>query len=83
MYIHPELGWRLAEAKIEEARARTQRARALRVRSMDRRTPGVIPGTRRDRRAAPTLAKGGTWRARRRSLRAGATPTTNGWPPVR
>jgi hypothetical protein len=78
MYIHPELGRRLAEAKIEEARSQTQRAWALRARSTDRRTPGVTPGTRRDGRAAPTLATVGRWRARRRSPRASAPRTTSG-----
>jgi hypothetical protein len=56
MYTHPELGLRLAQTKIEEARSRAQRASALRTASVDRRVWAVTASTRRDRWAGRALA---------------------------
>jgi hypothetical protein len=39
MYIHPELGLRLAHETIEERRFRTQRASELRTTRLERGTP--------------------------------------------
>jgi hypothetical protein len=78
MIIHPELGLRLAQTKIEEAQSRAQRASALRAASLDRRGSGVRVGTRRDRWAALRLATFSRSRARRRSVRANAPRTTKG-----
>jgi hypothetical protein len=58
MYIHPELGWRLAQAKTEEARSWTHRAPAPRAASLDTRTQAVTVGRRRKRRPAPSRAGG-------------------------
>jgi hypothetical protein len=62
MYIHPDLGLRLAQGKIEEALSRVQRAPALRDAFVDRRTSAVTGGTCRDRAAAPMLATISRWR---------------------
>jgi len=78
MYIHPELGQRLAEAEIKEARSRAQRAPAVRAALLDRRTLAVPAGKRRNRWAAPMIATVNGWWARRRSFRTKAPRTTNG-----
>ena len=78
MSIHPELGRRLAEAEIKEARSRAQQAPVVRAASLDRRALGVTVGKRRNRWAAPMPAAVKRWRARRRSPRANAPRTTNG-----
>lgn len=78
MYTHPELGLRLAQAKIDEALSRAQRASALRAASLAGRGSGVTIGTRRDRWAALMLGAFSRSRARRRRLRANAPRTTKG-----
>jgi hypothetical protein len=77
MYNHPELGRRLAQAKLEEARSRMQRAAALRAAALDRQAPTLSAGTRRDRWPLLMLATASRRRARGRSLRANS-PWTNG-----
>jgi hypothetical protein len=72
MYTHPELGLRLAQVKIEEARSRAQLASAVRAASAARRVSAVTAGTRRDRTVALVLAAVGRSRVRRRSLPASA-----------
>jgi len=52
VYIHPELGLRLAQAKIEEARSRVHGQSAPRAASLERRVSGVTVDTRKDRWAA-------------------------------
>jgi hypothetical protein len=61
VYIHPELGLRLAQAKIEEARSLAQRESALRAASLDRRVARVAVDTRRDR----WVARGARYRTGR------------------
>lgn len=70
MYIHPELGLRLAQAKIEETRSRAQGESALRAASLDRRVSGVTVDTRRPRWGAPMLAAVARSLPRRRRLPA-------------
>ena len=77
MSMHPELGWRLAQAKIAEARSGTQRASALRAVSPELRVPGLTVSTRRRRWAAPIFATTRS-RIRRPSLRTDAPRTTKG-----
>jgi hypothetical protein len=48
MYIHPELGLRLAQSKIEEARSRARHGSALRSATLDRQASGVAAGRRRN-----------------------------------
>jgi hypothetical protein len=67
--IHPELGLRLAQTKIEEARSRSQRASLLRAASTDQGS-SVTETKRRDRWAALLLATVSRSRVPRRSLRA-------------
>lgn len=69
MYIHPELGLRLAQAKIEEARSRVHGQSAPRAASLERRVSGVTVDTRKDRWAAPRLATVSRSWPRRRRLR--------------
>jgi hypothetical protein len=76
--LHPELGLRLAQTKIEEARSRAERASALRADSLDERLSGATVGTRRDRWAALGLARVRRSQARDRSLRPRAPRTTKG-----
>ena len=78
MYTHPDLGLRLAQGKIEEARSWARRASALRGATRDQRVPQVVVLIRRKSRAAPTLPAFGRLRARRRSLRATSPRTTKG-----
>jgi len=78
MHIHPELGLRLAQSKIEEARSRARHASALRDASLDRQAWGVEAGASRNGWAAPTLPTAGRSRARRRSPGAGTPRTTKG-----
>jgi hypothetical protein len=78
VYIHPALGLRLAQAKIEESRSRAQRASAVRAAWLERRVSGVAAGARQDRWATSMLARVGRSRRRRRSLRANAPRTTKG-----
>jgi hypothetical protein len=67
VYIHPELGLRLARAKIEEARSRRQGESALRAASLEQRVSGVTVDRREDRLAAPMLATvSRSWLRRRR-----------------
>jgi hypothetical protein len=78
VYTHPELGLRLAQGKIEEARAWARQVTAFRAASPEQRVPQVIVRIRRKRRAARMLPVFGRSRARRRSLRASAPRTTKG-----
>jgi hypothetical protein len=77
MYIHPELGLRLAERKIEEAQCWSRHATALRAATLNRQASGVSGGTRRHRWAALMLATVSRSRVRRRSLDASPEYTVN------
>jgi hypothetical protein len=67
VYIHPELGLRLARAKIEEARSRRQGESAPRAASPVRRVSGVTVDRRKERLASPILATvSRSWLRRRR-----------------
>jgi hypothetical protein len=78
MYTHPELGLRLAQGKIDEARSWARRASALRSARLDGQALGVAAGGRRNAWPAPVPASLGRSRARRRSLGARAPWTTKG-----
>lgn len=78
MYTHPELGLRLAQAKIEEAQSRARRASVLRAASVHPRASGVTVATRRYRWAARALATVSGLPARPSSRRANAPRTTKG-----
>jgi hypothetical protein len=78
MHIQPELGRRLAQAKLEEARSRAQRGLALRAASPNGRTPAPTAGTPGFEWAAPMLATVSRWRGPRTSPRPDARCTTNG-----
>jgi hypothetical protein len=67
--MHPELGLRLAQAKIEEARSRARRESAPRAASPERRVSGVTVGKRKGRWAASMLATLSRSWPRRRRLR--------------
>lgn len=78
MHIHPELGLRMAQIKIEDARARAERAAALRAASAGRRGSGATASTRQARWAERALAAVRSPQARPSSLRAKAPRTTKG-----
>jgi hypothetical protein len=78
VYIHPELGLRLARAKIEEARSRGQGASAPRAAWLERQASGVTVDRRKDRSVAQMLATISRSWLRRRRLREHHPRTTNG-----
>ena len=80
MYIDPETGRLLAQAKLEEAKSRMRSAAAVRAASLDRqRGPLSERGLkRRYSRVVPMSATTRRWLARRPSLRPHMPKTTNG-----
>jgi hypothetical protein len=78
VYIHPALGLRLAQSKIEEARSRAYHASARHAASLDGRVADGAVGTRGNRWSVPMLATVSRSRARRASLGARPPRTTKG-----
>ncbi len=77
MLIDPELGRRLGQAKIEEARSRMQQAPALRAASLERQTPALKGAERPNTWTLAMLSAVSGWRGRR-TVRRSAPRTTNG-----
>jgi hypothetical protein len=73
--MHPELSWRLARAKIDEARSGAQRASALPAAALDLQVSRRPAGTRR-MASMPAMITGS--RVRAWSLRARAARTAKG-----
>jgi hypothetical protein len=75
VYTNPELGLRLAQGKIEEARSRARRASTGRAAGRD---PRVTAEGDRNKWTAPMRATATQARAKSRSLRSIAPRTTKG-----
>lgn len=77
MYINPEMGQRLAQTMLEEARSRTRSLATLRAACLEQqREPATVRGVGYAR-VAPVRETMRRWLARRPGLRPHAPKTTN------
>lgn len=77
MYLHPQMGRLLAQAKLEEAKSRMRTVAPVRAAALEQQQRPVIvrgPG-RRHRRAAGEATTTSRWRPRRPSFRPHAPKT--------